>query len=245
MHETIEIKAKSPIKAYISWPNEKAKGALIVIHEVWGLVDHVKIVADRLAAEGYIALVPDLLGDADVQLESLRHLQWPLFDPQRRSQAQPEMRRLTAPLHNPEFGQQTIDRLRACFNYLYDLPQSDQKVAVIGFCFGGTYSFSLAVAEPRLKLALPFYGHADQTAAELKHIRCPVFAFYGERDETLISQLADLKERMHTAGVDFTAKVYPDCGHAFFNDTNPYSYNAKAAADAWQRVLRLLADTLQ
>jgi len=61
----------------------------------------------------------------------------------------------------------------------------------------------------------------------------------------LVSSLPELTENMRAAGVDFTAKIYPDCGHAFFNDTNRYTYDATAAADAWRRTLDFLARTLR
>lgn len=241
MGKIVEVEHARPIKSYLAEPAGEPKGAIIVIHEVWGLTDHIKSVADRLAAEGYIALAPDLLSGTGVEPEKLAPMQNDLFNPEKRNEVQPELRRLMAPIQQPDFGPKTTEALLACFNYLYDLPAARQKVSVIGFCFGGTYSFSLAVAEPRLKIALPFYGHAEQPADELKSIACPIHAFYGEKDERLIGQLPDLTERMAQAGVDFHSKVYPDCGHAFFNDTNPYAYNQAAAEDAWNKVLDLLA----
>ena len=107
----------------------------------------------------------------------------------------------------------------------------------MGFCFGGTYSFSLAAAEPRLRAAVPFYGHADQSAEELRNITCPILYFLGGNDENLMAKLPALQERLHEAQVDTTTQVYEGCGHAFFNDSNPYAYNEKAAKDAWQRTL--------
>lgn len=232
----IKIDAGKPIQAYLARPAGPAKAAVIVIHEVWGLVGHVRSVADRLADEGYLALAPDLLSEA-VDVGALGGLQEGLFDPERRNRVQPELRRLMAPIHDPGFGKRTTAALKGCFDYLYGLPESRGKVAVIGFCFGGTYSFNLAVEEPRLMLALPFYGHADQDAATLKNIKCPVRAFYGENDESLVAGLDDLRQRMKDAGVDFAAKVYPDCGHAFFNDTNRFAYDEAAAKDAWRIAL--------
>jgi carboxymethylenebutenolidase len=135
---------------------------------------------------------------------------------------------------------QTNTGLKACFDYLYDLPESGKKVSVMGFCFGGSYSFNLAIEEPRLAVALPFYGHCDADTSDLEKISCPVFAFYGENDERLISGLDELKQRMSAAKVDFTSKVYPKCGHAFFNDTNRFAYNQPAAKDAWDLVLKHL-----
>jgi len=244
MSEMITIPASSDVRTHVALPKGNPKGAVIVIHEVWGLTDHIKSVADRFAAEGYLALAPDLMSGTEVDTATMGGLQEALFDPERRNQIQPELRKLMAPLQKPEFGAAVTKRLQACFEHLYNLTASHQRVAVVGFCFGGTYSFSLAVAEPRLKLALPFYGHSDHSIDELKAITCPVRAFYGEQDERLISALQDLKERMKTAGVDFEAKIYPDCGHAFFNDTNRFAYNLAAADDAWKRTLGLLADHL-
>jgi carboxymethylenebutenolidase len=244
MTEMTTIPANPDVPAFLARPHDKAKAAIIVIHEVWGLTDHIKAVADRFAAEGYLALAPDLLSGTEVDTGAMEGLQEALFDPKRRNQIQPELRKLMAPLQKPEFGTAVTKRLQACFEYLYNLPDAHERVAVVGFCFGGSYSFSLAVAERRLKLAVPFYGHSDHSVDELKHIACPMRAFYGEQDERLISQLPDLTKRMQAAGVDFETKVYPDCGHAFFNDTNPHAYNPTAADDAWKRTLELLAHHL-
>ncbi len=234
MGKMIEVQADKPVDAYLAEPLGPVKGSIIVIHEVWGLDNHIKSVADRYAAEGYIALAPSLFELKDLTSDEIAKLKTDLFDEVKRVEIQPQLRKLMAPMQAPEFGALTDGRVRACFNYLYDLPTSSQKVAVTGFCFGGTHSYSLAVAEPRLKLALPFYGHSDQSVEELKNITCPIRAFYGQNDERLISGLDDLKSRMAEAGVDYSAKVYPDCAHAFFNDSNPIVYNQAAAEDAWE-----------
>ena len=242
------IEINSDIKntgAYEALPKAEPKGAVIVIHEVWGLADHIKSIADRFANEGYVALAPNLLDSINASSEEIAQLQKDLFDDQKRSLVQPQLRKLMAPIQEPEFGKLTTDRLKDCFNYLYSRPEAKQKIAVTGFCFGGTYSFSLAVAEPRLILALPFYGHADQAVEELKSIKCPIRAFFGQNDEALISKLPDLESRMSEAGIDFKAKVYQGCGHAFFNDTNPITYNEVAAQDSWQIVLSELQKTTE
>lgn len=241
MGKMIEIQSGGVVNAYLSEPSGQAKGGIIVIQEVWGLDDHIKSVADRFAAEGYVALAPSFFELSDISAEELTTIKTDLFDEVKRVAVQPRLRELTAPMHDPEFGKLTSSRLSACFDYLYDLPTTNQKVAVIGFCFGGTYSYNLAVIEPRLKIAFPFYGHSDQSVDELRNITCPVRAFYGQNDTGLISGLDDLKARMAEAGVDYKAKVYPDCAHAFFNDTNPVVYNKAAADDAWGIVKAELA----
>jgi carboxymethylenebutenolidase len=225
---------------YVSRPEGNIKGGLIVIHEVWGLNDHIRNVADRYAAEGYLVYAPDLLSHTGIEESTTAQLQKDLFDPEKRNEVQPKLRELMAPIQSPDFAKQTVESLKQIFDQLYNQPDVKQKVAVLGFCFGGTYSYNLAVAEPRLLAAVPYYGHADQPVEELKNIQAPIQAFYGEKDEGLISKLPDLENRMHEAGVDFSYQVYSNCGHAFFNDTNPYAYNEEAAKDSWQRTQEFL-----
>ena len=157
--------------------------------------------------------------------------------------AQPQMRAATTPARQPEFAAWAVPALRAVVDSLVDEPGVDGRVAVMGFCFGGTYAFALAAADPRLRAAVPFYGsfpeHADPAT-----IGCPVLAFYGEDDHGITDGVPELESRMADAGVDFTARVYHGVGHAFFNDTSPSKYNAEVAADAWQRTLAFLGERL-
>jgi carboxymethylenebutenolidase len=234
----------SDFPAYLAEAKGECKGGLIVVHEVWGLTEHITNVADRFAAEGYLVLAPDLLTETGITEKVTPALQEDLFNPERRNAAQPIIRELTRPIQQPDFAKETVNKLRKCFDYLTGRSETNEKVAIVGFCFGGTYSFSLAVAEPRLKAAAPFYGHSDHTVAELGQITCPIMAFYGDDDERLILGLSDLKERMEQANVDFRAQIYPDCGHAFFNDTNKFAYNEVAAKAAWQKVLAFLDTNL-
>lgn len=245
MGEMVQIgNSETSVEAYLSEPAGKPKGGLVVIHEVWGLVDHTKDVADRFAAEGYVALAPNLLADTGMTPELAAELQSTLFDPEQRAKAQPQLRELMAPLRAPGFAEKTTAAVRACFEHLYDLAGTGGRVAVTGFCFGGTYSFSLAVHEPRLRAAVPFYGHADFSLEQLRGISCPVLAFYGKKDTALIDKLPGLERLMAEAGVDFTPVVYPGTGHAFFNDTNQWTYSEDASRDAWRRTLEFLEKNL-
>ena len=245
MGTMIEL-GEAPFPAYLSTPSGTASGAIILVHEVWGLVEHVKDVADRFAAEGYLVLAPDVLAGTGMTPEIAAELQLGLFnpDPRARNAAQPRLRELMAPIRAPQFAASALVSLRECFDYLVGQGGVGGRIGVVGFCFGGTQSFSLAVHEPRLRAAVPFYGHADFTLEQLRDIRCPVLAFYGERDTGLIEGLPALTRAMGDAGVDFRPQVYPDCGHAFFNDSNPFAYNADAAALAWPATLDFLAETL-
>lgn len=242
MVENIEMNSSAgTFPASVIRPEGPIKGGLIVIHEVWGLTDHIKSVAERFAKEGYVVIAPDLLSELNISSKLAGELQRELFDPELRNKAQPKMRELMTPMQAPDFGSRTVTKLKSSFDYLMNQKATNGKVGVVGYCFGGTYSFSLAVDEPRLKAAVPFYGHADFSVEELGSIACPILAFYGEKDENLMNSLPDLKEKMKKAGVDFRSIVYPDCGHAFFNDTNKFAYNAAAATDAWQKATDFLA----
>jgi carboxymethylenebutenolidase len=240
--ETISIAAtEKSFTAHLVRPEGASKGALIVIHEIWGLNPHTKDVAERFAAQGYLTLAPDLLSGTEVDGKVDATITRRLQDPATRDEAQKEMRAALAPMQHPAFSQEVMTKLAACFAFLY---AETEHIGVIGYCFGGTYSFARAVAEPRLKVALPYYGHAEQNVGELKKITCPVYAFYGEQDHGLVDALPNLEKRMQEAGVSFKATVYPNCGHAFFNDTNPNMYNQAAATDAWEQTLSLLHDCL-
>ncbi|MBG6224566.1 carboxymethylenebutenolidase [Arthrobacter sp. CAN_A2] len=232
-----------PLSAYVARPDGPVRGGLVLIHEVWGLVSHTRDVADRFAREGYVVVAPDLLADQGITEETTAGLGEALFGPDEaaRNEAQPKLRALLAPLQNPEFGVLTTERVRACFTFLHDDAEVAGRVGITGFCFGGTYSFSLAVHEPRLLACAPFYGHADFSGEELSRITAPVLAFYGDEDGGLIAGLPALETAMAEAGVDFTAVVYPGAGHAFFNDSNRFAYRAEAAEDAWTRTLDFLA----
>jgi carboxymethylenebutenolidase len=238
MGEMVDIQG---VPAYRAEPAGAPRGGLIVIEEIWGLVPHIRAVADRFAAEGYLVLAPELLdgllGDADGQA-----LMEARDDPDeaRRTAVQPQLRELFSGMRAPEFAAGAVAKLRAVVDALEAEPGVDGRIGVTGFCFGGTYSFALAAADPRVRAAAPFYGSAP-SADEIARIACPVHAFYGAHDERLIEALPQVEQAFAAADVDFEATVYPDAGHAFFNDTNPHAYRADDAADAWTRATAFLA----
>ncbi len=233
------------VRAYRSEPQGAPRGGVVLIHEIWGLVPHIHDVADRLAAEGYLVLAPDLLSDIGVTPEFGEEIQAMLADAdeERRSAAQPRLRAALAPMRVPDFAHGALVRLRTTVDALAHEPGIDGRIAVIGFCFGGTYAFALAAADERVRAAVPFYGQAPDADA-IAQIACPVLALYGRDDPALIDALPEVRATMAAAHVDFDAVVYPEAGHAFFNDTNAMRYRADEAADAWTRTLRFLADRL-
>jgi len=228
--------------AYVVQPTGELKGALIVIHEIWGLVDHIMSIADRYAAEGYLVVAPDVLSAIGIEAQIGEELFAIRNSPDEkvRTEGQPRLRDAFDSLQTPGYSEWVVGALGAVVDYLEAQPGIDGRVAVTGFCFGGSYSFALAAADPRVKAALPFYGSAG-AAGDLSAIACPVYAFYGENDPSLIDALPDVSKQMADAGIDFQTKVYPGTGHAFFNDTNPATYDADASADAWAKANAFLA----
>ncbi|HEX4058419.1 MAG TPA: dienelactone hydrolase family protein [Galbitalea sp.] len=233
------------LSAYRAEPVGELRGALVVIHEIWGLVDHIKSVADRYAAEGYLVIAPDILSHGGVTPEVGVELAALMFggSEEERAKAQPLMREKMAPVNQPEYAAWAVASLRKVVDYLAAQPGVDGRIGVLGFCFGGSYSFALAAADSRIRGAVPFYGSPPETA-DLAHLDCPVLALYGETDERLIDSLPAVTERMHQAGVQFVSHVYAGAGHAFFNDTNKVMYRPEVAADAWKRSLEFLRGTL-
>lgn len=226
------------LTAYRADPPGVVRGAVIVVQEIWGLTDHITDVTDRLAALGYIAVAPDLLGHIGLTPEVSRELQELTFggDEAKRSAAQPRLRGTMNAARAPEFASWAVPALKAVVDLLAEQEGVDGDIAVVGFCFGGSYSFSLALAEARLKAAVAFYGGFPETG-EPADLRCPVLAFYGADDHGITDGLPELETRMTDAGADFTTQVYDGVGHAFFNDTNAQTYAPEVAADAWQRTI--------
>lgn len=232
------------VSAWRAEPTGELTGALVVIHEIWGLVDHIRDVADRFAAAGYLVVAPDILSVIGVtpqvgaELHDLRSEP----DEAKRLAGQPRMRELMSGMNSPDFAAGAVASLRKVVDYLSVQPGIDGRIAVTGFCFGGSYSFALAAADDRVRAAVPWYGSAPGPD-DIARIACPVLAIYGSDDERLMAALPGVTEQMAAAGIDFTAQVYDGAKHAFFNDTGS-NYDPDAAADAFPRALAFLRQEL-
>jgi len=232
------------VTVYRAEPSGEPRGTIIVIHEIWGLVEQIKGVADRWAAEGYLAVAPDILSHGGVTPEVGEELAWAMRHPDEamRTAMQPRMREALAPVREPAYAVWALGQLVALLDGLEEQePAAAERIAVTGFCFGGTYSFALAAEDDRVLAAVPFYGTAP-AVDKIQDISCPVLALYGEIDPPLMEKLPEVREAMAEADVDFTDVVYPGAAHAFFNETNPLRYDAAAAADAWARATAFVAE---
>ena len=216
--EWIYIKrGRDSVRAYVAYPERKTKApAIIVIHEIFGLTDWEPKVADRLAKEGFVAILPDLL--------SSKHRFTPADpDSGRKLVGQLEPERVTADLD-------------AVYAYVNGLPAvAKDQIGSIGFCWGGGQSFRYATNNPKLRAAVVAYGPAPDTA-DLKKIRAPVLGIYGENDERINANLPDVTAAMQSAGKTFTSEVYPGTGHGFLKPGRQGS-DGPQVEKAWARIL--------
>jgi carboxymethylenebutenolidase len=214
--------------AYLARP--KAKGTypgLIVIQEWWGLNEHIKDIARRFVREGYVALAPDLYSCLGHKVTA---------DPN-------EAGRLMSSLKE----EQALKDLQATLAHLKDVDGVHrERLGVVGFCMGGTYSLLLPCHGLGIKAAAPFYGQVPSAPELLRNLTCPVLYIYGDADGWITrADVNRLREALKRYGKAGEVKIYPGAPHAFFNDTRKDVYRPVEAKDAWTRVLGFFATHLK
>jgi carboxymethylenebutenolidase len=204
--------ASGPADGYLARPGQ-GKPGVVVLQEWWGLVPHIKEVAERFAAQGYVALAPDLYhGQSTVEAEEASHL-----------------------MQGLDWGL-ALEEIGGAVRYLRDVEGVD-RVGVVGFCMGGALTV-LAATLPGVDAYAAFYGFPPGDAGRLDRITAPGVLFFGD-DEPYFSvpDARAFAERQRGAGRDAEVVVYPGAGHAFFNDDRADTFVRDAANDAWQRTL--------
>jgi carboxymethylenebutenolidase len=197
--------------------------AVIVIHEVWGLVDHIKDVSMRLAREGYVALAVDLFdGKTLTKLEDGRKLREQLTE-----------EKILADLNG---GHAYLKKLKNVKSH---------RIGSIGFCMGGGLSLLLACHNSEIAAAVVFYGRNPSPIDLVRNLQCPLLGNYAGADMAITeADINLLKETLKKYEKTFDVKTYPGAPHGFFNDTRE-SYRPEAAKDAWQRVLTFYSKHLR
>lgn len=217
------------VESFVVFPevNDTAT-AVVVIHENRGLTDWVRSVADQLAQAGYIAIAPDLLSGKGP-------------DGGKTSDFASQDAAMRALYELPP-DQVTAD-LKAVVEHVSKLPASNGKVAVAGFCWGGSQSFRHATNNKDIKAAFVFYGSGPDDTQAIARIACPVYGFYGGNDARVNSTIPKTKELMSTAGKKYEPVIYEGAGHGFMRsgeEPNAEAANKKARDEAWQRWLELM-----
>lgn len=198
--------------------------ALVVIHEWWGLNDWVKEEASKLAEQGYVALAIDLYRGKVATTPDEAHQ---IMRGVPEDRANRDLLAATAFLGS----QKNVDPAR---------------VGSIGWCMGGGYSLNLAIADPKLKVAVINYGHLASDDATLKKINAAILGIFGGQDKGIPP--ADVKKfesQLKALGKTVEIHIFPDAGHAFENPNNKTGYRADDAAEAWKLTTTFLAKHLK
>lgn len=208
------------VTAYIAFPERPDPApAMIVIHEIYGLTDWVRSVADDFAGTGYVAIAPDMLSRRGGTPESAD-----------------DARGLIRSLPPDSI---TVD-LNATFEYLRTLRSvRADAIGVIGFCWGGSQSFRYATNNPDLGASVVCYGGAPDLAT-LGRITAPVLGVYAENDARINANLPDVEAAMAEAAKSYAYTIYPGAGHAFLRRGEP----AAQIERAWEDVFRFLGETV-
>jgi carboxymethylenebutenolidase len=206
-------------QGYLAVPQKGSGPGVVVIQEWWGLVDHIKDVCDRFASEGYVALAPDLYhGKTTKSPDEAGKMMMSL----RIDQAEKD--------------------LRGAIQYLLaqEVTTGD-KVGTVGFCMGGALSLYAASKNEQVGACVVFYGIHPNVKPDLPNLKAPVLGIYAEKDQSTPPEtVRDLEQKMKALGKSVEMHIYPNVGHAFFNDTRPDVYDRRSAEDAWRRTIEFM-----
>ncbi|HVM80465.1 MAG TPA: dienelactone hydrolase family protein [Stellaceae bacterium] len=217
--ETVAIPGIAGLRGYLVTPKAAGKhGAVVVIHENRGLNPHIKDVARRLGAEGFVALAVDYLGPIG---------------------GTPEDEDKAAAMFATLKVEDVLADSRAAVAFLKGRPNGNGKVGAVGFCWGGGQVNALAVAEPDLIAGVAYYG-PQPPAEKVPAIKAALLLHYGALDERIDAGIPAYEAALKAAGKTYEIFVYPGANHAFNNDTNAARYNKEAADLAWSRTLAFL-----
>ena len=220
-----ELMQLGSVKGYLSKPEGQGPWpAMIVIQEWWGLDAQTKSIADRFAAEGYLAFSPDVyhgelaaLGDGEKAMSLVT-----------------------------KYGPTAPDDLEKVYEGFQAHPQCSGKVGSVGFCFGGRMSLVLGIRRP-LNAVCTFYGGGMQTIFDqMPALRAPVLGLFGDADVSIpVGTVEQFDKLLGELGLEHEVIIYPNSGHAFFRDSDPNVYKPEASKDAWERVKKFFANHLK
>ncbi len=203
-------------EGYLATPASGEGPGVVVLQEWWGLVPHIEDIANRFAAEGFVALAPDLYhGEKATGPDQAGKLMMAL-----------DIERAEKDLAG------AIDYLRA------QPGVSGSTVGTVGFCMGGALSLFAASKNPEVGACVVFYGGHPNVKPDLAALKAPVLGFWARNDGFVTpAVVAELDRQLTALGKRHEFYTYSDADHAFFNDTRPEVHNPTAAKDAWRRTL--------
>ena len=214
---TIRTGGGDSLRAWVVYPERSTKAPVIlVVHEIFGLSAWVRSVADQLAADGFIAIAPDLLS-----MKNLPDAPDSVLAPL----AVAAIRTL-----DPAWVQRQLD---AVAQYGMSLPAAQSKYGIVGFCWGGGVSFAHAVHAPSLGASVVYYGISPPTAS-LASVRAPVLGLYGGSDARVDATIAPADSALRAVDQTYQHTIFPGAGHGFLRQqTGMDGSNLAAARAAW------------
>lgn len=232
--EYVDVKLPSggtPVRTWIVYPERKDKaGVVILVHEIYGLSDWIRGVADQLAREGFIAVAPDLVSG---------------FGPNGGGSDSVPTKDDVVKLVRSVTPEIATARLNAVREWAVHLPSANGKSATVGFCWGGGRSFAYAASQPALNAAVVYYGTSPE-AADLAHVKAPVLGLYGGDDARVVSTVGPAEAEMKKLGKTYEPHVYDGAGHGFLRaQEDRGGANLKATQSAWPRTVAFLREHLR
>ncbi len=213
-----------PSTGFLAMPNkEGVYPAVVMIHEWWGLNDNIKEMARSLAAEGYVVLAADMFGKVAKDANEAREL-------------------TTKVRNNP---QNAIQNMKSAVQFLKNQDNvDDNKIASMGWCFGGGMSMQLALNE-KLAATVIYYGNLETDKEKLKVITWPVLGIFGEKDTSIpVESARKFDKALDELGIENEIYIYPNVGHAFANPSGA-NYAPQETKDAWEKTLKFLEGHLK
>jgi len=229
--EWVTIKdGQDTVKAWLVYPERRDKApVVIVIHEVFGLTDWIRSVADQLAAEGFVAIAPDILSGKGPNGGGTESVD--------RDGAVGLVRGLSQ--------QEVFRRLNATAHHAMQLPAAQPIFGSVGFCWGGGMSFAYAVERPQLQAAVVYYGTSPATE-NLRRIHAPVLGLYGGDDARVNATIPAADAEMKKLGKRYEHQEFEGAGHGFLRAQDGRDgANARAAEQAWKRTVEFFKKELK
>jgi carboxymethylenebutenolidase len=226
---TVDAAGGDKVDLWVVYPERADKApVVIVVHEIFGLSDWARAVADQVAAEGFIAVAPDFLTG--------------------KGPGGGGSRTMTADQARGLFGglqaAEITNRLNAAARYGTSLPAANKEFGVIGFCWGGGISFSYATQQPDLDAAVAFYGTSPATDA-LARVQAPVLGLYGGADARVNATIPGAEAEMKRLGKRYEYEIFDGAGHGFLRQqAGQAGANLAATEKAWTRMVAFLKQSL-
>ena len=222
------VNGADTVKAWVVYPERSEKAPVVlVVHEIFGLTHWIRGVADQLAAEGFIAIAPDLM--------TMKHLPEGPNGPDQQA-ATTAIRTL-----NPADVQRHLDQVA---RYGMALPAALPVYGVVGFCWGGSTSFNHAVHAPGLGASVVYYGSSPATET-LATVKAPVLGLYGGNDARVNATIEAAETALRARGARFEKVVYDGAGHGFLRQqAGQEGANRRATEQAWPRTIDFFKQTL-